>query len=132
MESQPSVLQLVKWLTSHTRDVHKPLYVSTLFRLVNLSMDIVLFALGTRDVVASAATAINMLGPAVSTLVFRDPLSPLRRWAVVSSSALSFSCPAGEASPSAVKKGGPQHSATERRKSIENDSSGYGRRTPGQ
>ena len=31
MESQPSVLQLVKWLTSHTRDVHKPLYVSTLF-----------------------------------------------------------------------------------------------------
>ena len=107
-------------------------YLFTLLnQLCNIS-SIVLFALGTRDVVASAATAINMLGPAVRTLVFRDPLSPLRRWAVVSSSALSFSCPAGEASPSAVKKGGPQNSAAERRKSIENDSSGYGRRTSGQ
>ncbi len=55
MESQPSVLQLVKWLTSHTRDVHKPLYVSTLFRLVNLSMDIVLFALGAGGLVAVVA-----------------------------------------------------------------------------
>lgn len=65
-------------------------YLFTLLnQLCNIS-SIVLFALGTRDVVASAATAINMLGPAVSTLVFRDPLSPLRRWAVVSSSALSF------------------------------------------
>ena len=52
-------------------------YLFTLLnQLCNIS-SIVLFALGTRDVVASAATAINMLGPAVSTLVFRDPLSPL-------------------------------------------------------
>ena len=43
-------------------------YLFTLLnQLCNIS-SIVLFALGTRDVGASAATAINMLGPAVSTL----------------------------------------------------------------
>ena len=80
-------------------------YLFTLLnQLCNIS-SIVLFALGTRDVVASAATAINMLGPAVSTLVFRDPLSPLRRWAVVSSSALSFRVPQGGVPPPPSKKG---------------------------
>ena len=60
-------------------------YLFTLLnQLCNIS-SIVLFALGTRDVVASAATAINMLGPAVSTLVFRDPLTSLGRGLILCS-----------------------------------------------
>ena len=55
-------------------------YLFTLLnQLCNIS-SIVLFALGTRDVVASAATAINMLGPAVST-----PLTSLGRGLILCS-----------------------------------------------
>ncbi|RTE47818.1 ABC transporter ATP-binding protein [Actinobaculum sp. 352] len=48
----PNLFQLVRWLTSITRPVHKPLLASTLFRLVNLSLDITLFGLAGGGVVA--------------------------------------------------------------------------------
>lgn len=41
--NEPTVRELVAWLTSITRPVHRPLIVSTIFRLVNLSCDILLF-----------------------------------------------------------------------------------------
>jgi len=50
--SNPSLIQLVRWLTSITRPVHKPLLASTFFRLINLSLDIALFGLAGGGVVA--------------------------------------------------------------------------------
>ena len=41
---QPSLRELLRWLTGVTRPVHAPLYVSTVFRIINLSCDILLFA----------------------------------------------------------------------------------------
>ncbi|WHU61640.1 ABC transporter ATP-binding protein [Trueperella pyogenes] len=41
--NEPTVRELVAWLTSITRPVHRPLIVSTIFRIVNLSCDILLF-----------------------------------------------------------------------------------------
>lgn len=65
-QAHPTVPELVRWLTSHTRPVHKPLYVSTLFRIINLSLDIVIFALAaggitavvTRDISATSVLLI--------------------------------------------------------------------------
>lgn len=60
-----STRDLVRWLTSHTRPVHKPLYVSTAFRIINLSLDIVLFALaggGVAEVLTRGGQAANFLG----------------------------------------------------------------------
>lgn len=51
-QSEPSLAVLLKWLTGITRPVHKPLYISTLFRIINLSLDVVLFALASGGVAA--------------------------------------------------------------------------------
>lgn len=51
--SQPSLKELLKWLTSITRPVHKPLYISTVFRILNLCLDIALFALAGAGVAAA-------------------------------------------------------------------------------
>ena len=50
--AQPHLRELLSWLTGITRPVHKPLYVSTLFRILNLSLDVVLFALAAGGVAA--------------------------------------------------------------------------------
>ncbi|MDO4888063.1 MAG: ABC transporter ATP-binding protein [Actinomycetaceae bacterium] len=42
---QPGLRELLAWLTSITRPVHGPLYISTLLRIVNLSLDVLMFAL---------------------------------------------------------------------------------------
>ncbi|QOR44900.1 amino acid ABC transporter ATP-binding/permease protein [Trueperella pecoris] len=42
---KPSVHELIVWLTTITRPVHRPLLASTLFRFINLSSDIFLFGL---------------------------------------------------------------------------------------
>lgn len=51
----PTLRQLLIWLTGITRPVHKPLYVSTIFRIINLTLDIVLFGLAGGGVVAIVA-----------------------------------------------------------------------------
>lgn len=61
---EPSLLELVRWLTSHTRPVHKPLYLSTVLRVINLSCDIVIFALASGGLVAvllGELSAINVI-----------------------------------------------------------------------
>lgn len=41
---QPTNRELLTWLTGITRPVHAPLLLSTCFRFINLTMDVVLFA----------------------------------------------------------------------------------------
>lgn len=48
----PSLRGLISWLTSITRPVHKPLFISAALRIVNLSLDIVLFGLAGGGVMA--------------------------------------------------------------------------------
>lgn len=48
----PTIRELIGWLTSITRPVHKPLFVSAALRIVNLSLDIVLFGLAGGGVMA--------------------------------------------------------------------------------
>ncbi len=51
-QTDPTLPQLLGWLTGITRPVHRPLLVSTVLRLVNLTLDIVLFGLAAGTVVA--------------------------------------------------------------------------------
>lgn len=51
--AEPTTRELVRWLTSQTRPVHRPLFVSTLLRIVNLSLDVVLFGLAAAGAVSS-------------------------------------------------------------------------------
>ena len=51
--AEPTTRELVRWLTSQTRPVHGPLFVSTLLRIVNLSLDVVLFGLAAAGAVSS-------------------------------------------------------------------------------
>lgn len=48
--SEPSLRELSKWLTSATHPVHGFLYVSTFFRILSLSLDILLFGLAAGGV----------------------------------------------------------------------------------
>ncbi len=60
----PSLRELLSWLTRITRPVHKPLYVSTFFRILNLTLDVLLFALaggGLTAVVVGNASALPIL-----------------------------------------------------------------------
>lgn len=52
--TQPTFPQLLRWLTGITRPVHRPLFVSTVLRIINLSLDVVLFGLAAATVVAVA------------------------------------------------------------------------------
>lgn len=57
---QPSLRGLLRWLTGITRPVHPPLLLSTVFRCINLSLDVVLFGLaggGVAAIVNGAAPA---------------------------------------------------------------------------
>ncbi|MFP7696478.1 ATP-binding cassette domain-containing protein [Trueperella sp. LYQ143] len=57
--------QLIRWLTAITRPVHKPLFFSAFMRIVNLSLEISLFAVMGAGVVAlfyGAASPIIFLG----------------------------------------------------------------------
>lgn len=49
----PTMRQLVGWLASQTRPVHGPLYVSALLRIVNLSLDVILFGLAAGGVMSA-------------------------------------------------------------------------------
>lgn len=55
----PSSREILRWLLGITRPVHGPLYISTLLRILNLSLDIVLFALagGGAAAIVSGAKA---------------------------------------------------------------------------
>ena len=48
--SEPSLRELSKWLTSATHPVHGFLYVSTFFRILSLSLDVLLFGLAAGGV----------------------------------------------------------------------------------
>lgn len=50
---QPRIRELLVWLTSITRPVHKPLYLSTMLRIINLSLEITLFSLAGAAIVAT-------------------------------------------------------------------------------
>ncbi|MCS4484896.1 ABC transporter ATP-binding protein/permease [Gleimia sp. 6138-11-ORH1] len=50
--TQPSLKEIVKWLTSITKPVHKPLLISSVFRIINLVTDFLLFAVAGGGVVA--------------------------------------------------------------------------------
>lgn len=50
--AQPTFPQLLRWLTGITRPVHRPLFVSTILRIINLTLDVVLFGLAAATVVA--------------------------------------------------------------------------------
>ncbi len=50
--TEPTFPELLSWLTGITRPVHAPLFLSTLLRLVNLTLDVVLFGLAGATVVA--------------------------------------------------------------------------------
>lgn len=60
----PRVPELLRWLTGITRPVHAPLLVSTVFRFLNLGLDLVLFGLAGWAVVAFA-TGTPMTGVVV-------------------------------------------------------------------
>lgn len=64
----PSIRSLIAWLTSITRPVHKPLFVSALLRIINLSLDIVLFGLAGGGVMA-LVTSSGSVGPLLGWLV---------------------------------------------------------------
>ncbi|MCI2029982.1 MAG: ABC transporter ATP-binding protein/permease [Ancrocorticia sp.] len=51
-QSTPNLHGLLTWLTGITHPVHKPLLVSTFFRFINLTLDIVLFGLAGGGVAA--------------------------------------------------------------------------------
>ena len=51
--SEPSLRELSKWLTSATHPVHGFLYVSTFFRILSLSLDVLLFGLAAGGVALS-------------------------------------------------------------------------------
>ncbi|QRV02671.1 ABC transporter ATP-binding protein [Arcanobacterium phocisimile] len=52
---QPTNRELLTWLTGITRPVHAPLLLSTCFRFINLTMDVVLFAWAAWTVVNALA-----------------------------------------------------------------------------
>ncbi|MGV9188551.1 amino acid ABC transporter ATP-binding/permease protein [Arcanobacterium canis] len=62
---QPSIRQLVSWLTSITRPVHAPLYMATALRIINLSLDIALFALASGGLVSVLQSHTD-----ITTLIF--------------------------------------------------------------
>ncbi|MCF2706949.1 ABC transporter ATP-binding protein [Arcanobacterium haemolyticum] len=67
--NQPNLRELVRWLTGMTKPVHKPLLVSTCFRLLNLTLDVLLFGLA-----AGGVSAIIVEGA---------PALPIFAWLVV-------------------------------------------------
>lgn len=50
--TQPPLKEIVKWLTTITKPVHKPLLISSVFRVINLVTDFILFAVAGGGVVA--------------------------------------------------------------------------------
>lgn len=52
MKTTPKLTEIIKWLTSITKPVHKPLFISTCFRIINLIADFCLFAAAGGGVVA--------------------------------------------------------------------------------
>lgn len=50
--TQPPLKEIVKWLTAITKPVHKPLLISSVFRVINLVTDFILFAVAGGGVVA--------------------------------------------------------------------------------
>lgn len=61
----PTLKQLISWLTSNTRPVHAPLYLSTVLRIINLSLDIALFAVASGGLVS-----VLQSGSGITTTVF--------------------------------------------------------------
>lgn len=64
----PSFRELLRWLTGITRPVHHPLLLSTVLRIINLTLDVVLFGLAAATVVAVAREGASP-GPMFSWLV---------------------------------------------------------------
>lgn len=52
MKTTPKLTEIIKWLTGITKPVHKPLFISTCFRILNLIADFTLFAVAGGGVVA--------------------------------------------------------------------------------
>ncbi|EEH63585.1 ABC transporter, ATP-binding protein [Gleimia coleocanis DSM 15436] len=61
---QPALKEIIKWLTGITKPVHKPLFISTCFRVFNLIADFTLFA------VAGGGVAALIAGSAQVSTVF--------------------------------------------------------------
>lgn len=55
---EPTTPQVVKWLLGITQPVHKPLFLSLLFRILNLTLDLALFG-----IVAAGAVNLALGGP---------------------------------------------------------------------
>lgn len=55
--SEPTLRELLAWLLGITRPVHAPLYASAALRIVNLSLDVVLFGLAAGGVIAAVTGA---------------------------------------------------------------------------
>ncbi len=64
----PSTLNLIRWLTAITRPVHAPLLASALLRVINLSLELVIFGLA---------------GWTVSAAVMGKPVAGLMLWILV-------------------------------------------------
>lgn len=67
-EASPSLRELLRWLLGITRPVHPPLLVSTLLRIINLSLDLALFATAASGVVRIVDGGAG-LGRTIITLV---------------------------------------------------------------
>ena len=83
MSQAPTTFGLIRWLTSITRSVHRPLLFSALMRIVTLSLDIVLFGLvagGTVAIVTHAGHAPAIIGWLVVVAVVKALASYLEQF----------------------------------------------------